>query len=119
MKDDYGRPLTSLRISVTQDCNLDCFYCHKEGCEIPERKMTPSEIEKLVDIGTEFGIEKIKITGGEPLVRDDIVEIIKAVSNPKIKDVSMTTNGVLLDEKDDLPSHSYRVDKIEYYGLDY
>ena len=109
MEDDYGRPLTSLRISVTQDCNLDCFYCHKEGCELPEREMTPSEIEKLVEIGKEFGIEKVKITGGEPLVRDDIVEIIKAVSRPGIKDVSLTTNGVLLDGK---------VEELEEAGLD-
>mgnify|MGYP000167320354 CR=1 FL=1 len=109
MEDNYGRPLTSLRISVTQDCNLDCFYCHKEGCEAPERKMTPGEIGKLVEIGTEFGIEKIKITGGEPLVREDIVDIVEAISYPEIKDISLTTNGVLLEEN---------VDELEEAGLD-
>ncbi len=109
MKDDYGRPLTSLRISVTQACDLDCFYCHREGCEVEERKMSPEEIEKLVEIGIEFGIEKVKITGGEPLVRDDIVEIIEAVSQPKIEDVSITTNGVKLSEK---------VEELREAGLD-
>lgn len=98
MKDNYDRPTTSLRISVTQDCNLDCFYCHNEGCEDEDREMTPDEIEELVKVATEFGIEKVKVTGGEPLVRDDIVDIISVVSQPQIKDVSITTNGVGLSE---------------------
>lgn len=109
MKDDYGRPITSLRVSVTQACDLDCFYCHREGCESEERKMSPAEIEKLVGVGTEFGIGKVKITGGEPLVRDDIVEIIEAISQPKIEDVSITTNGVKLGEK---------VEELSQAGLD-
>lgn len=99
MKDRYGRPTTSLRISVTQDCNLDCFYCHNEGCEDEDREMTPDEIEELVKVATEFGIEKVKVTGGEPLFRDDIVDIISAISQPQIKDVSITTNGVVMQEK--------------------
>ncbi len=99
MKDNYGRPTTSLRISVTQDCNLDCFYCHKEGCEDEDREMAPEEIEELVRVAAEFGIEKVKVTGGEPLVRDDIVDIISVISQPQIEDVSLTTNGVGLSEK--------------------
>lgn len=99
MKDDYGRSLTSLRISVTLDCDLNCFYCHQEGCEKEDRVMSPEEIGKLVGMGTEFGIEKIKLTGGEPLVRNDIVDIVEEVSQPEIKDVSITTNGVKLAEK--------------------
>ncbi len=109
MKDDYGRPLTSLRISVTQACDLACFYCHEEGCEDEDREMSPAEIEKLVEVGTEFGIEKVKITGGEPLVRDDVVEIIEAISQPGIDDVSITTNGVKLAEK---------VEELRQAGLD-
>lgn len=99
MKDRYGRPVTSLRISVTRGCNQDCFYCHWEGCLEEDREMTPGEIGKLVEEATEFGIEKIKLTGGEPLVRDDIEGIIAAVSGPSITDVSMTTNGVKMAEK--------------------
>ncbi len=109
MKDDYGRPVTSLRISVTQTCDLDCFYCHEEGCEDEEREMSPAEIGELVQVGTEFGISKIKITGGEPLVRSDIVEIIEAISQPKIEDVSITTNGVKMGEK---------VEELSQAGLD-
>ncbi len=100
-KDSYGRPLTSLRISVTQACNQNCFYCHREGCVEEEREMSQEEIGKLVEIAAEFGIEKIKITGGEPLVRDDIEEIVSEVSLPSIIDVSITTNGVKLAEKID------------------
>lgn len=99
MKDDYGRPTTSLRISVTLDCNLNCFYCHQEGCEKEDREMSPEEIGKLVSVSTEFGIKKIKLTGGEPLMRDDIVDIVQEISHPKIEDISITTNGVKLAEK--------------------
>lgn len=99
MKDNFGRPLTSLRISVTQDCNLDCVYCHREGCLTEDRKMSPEGIGELVRVATEFGMKKIKLTGGEPLVRDDIVEIVDAVSQSQVVDVSITTNGVNLSEK--------------------
>lgn len=64
-----------------------------------DREMTPSEIGEIVQIGTEFGIEKVKLTGGEPLVRSDIVEIVSAVNQLPINDVSMTTNGTMLAEK--------------------
>lgn len=99
MKDNFGRPLTSLRISVTQDCNQDCVYCHREGCLPEDREMSPEEIGELVRVATEFGMKKIKLTGGEPLVRDDIVEVVNAVSQAQVTDVSMTTNGVNLSEK--------------------
>lgn len=99
MKDNFGRPLTSLRISVTQDCNQDCVYCHREGCLPEDREMSPEETGGLVRVATEFGMKKIKLTGGEPLVRDDIVEVVDAVSQAQVTDVSMTTNGVSLSEK--------------------
>ncbi|KXA99707.1 molybdenum cofactor biosynthesis protein MoeA [candidate division MSBL1 archaeon SCGC-AAA261O19] len=99
MKDNYGRPVTSIRISVTNDCDLDCFYCHREGCLEGNREMAPSEIGEIVRIGTEFGIEKVKLTGGEPLMSPDIIEIVSAVNQPPINDVSLTTNGTTLAEK--------------------
>lgn len=89
-----------MRISVTQECNLDCFYCHKEGENGGLKKninshMKPWEIEKITEIASRVGIEKLKVTGGEPLIRKDIVEIIQRTSK-HMKEVSMTTNGVLL-----------------------
>lgn len=89
-----------MRISVTQDCNLDCFYCHHEGENGGSQRnenghMTSEEIEKIVRIASLVGIEKLKITGGEPLLRKDIIDIINGTSK-YMKEVSMTTNGVLL-----------------------
>ena len=98
--DPYGRPLKGIRISVTQRCNLKCFYCHLEG-EDPSWKdeMTPNEIQKIVSIAASFGIGRVKLTGGEPLLRRDIVEIVEKIHNvPGVKEVSMTTNGTLLSK---------------------
>ena len=85
-----------MRISVTQQCNLDCFYCHREGEGKANGSMTPEEIEKITDIASRVGIEKLKITGGEPLLRKDIVEIVDRTSK-HMSEVSMTTNGTLLE----------------------
>jgi cyclic pyranopterin phosphate synthase len=99
MFDNYGRLINNMRISITQKCNLECFYCHHEGENGEENTvnghMTPKEIEKISEIARKVGIEKLKITGGEPLLRKDIVEIVKRTSK-HMKEVSMTTNGVLL-----------------------
>ena len=101
MLDSYGRNINNMRISVTQQCNLDCFYCHHEGenggngrCGT-DGDMSLEEIEKIAEIGSRVGIQKVKITGGEPLLRKDIVDIVKVCSR-HMKEVSMTTNGVLL-----------------------
>jgi len=99
MKDRYWRPLTSLRVSVTNRCNLNCFYCHQEGCRGGDLEMTADEIGEIVRVGSEFGIKKVKLTGGAPLMRDDIGEIVSAVNQPSIVDVSMTTNGTKLAGK--------------------
>ncbi len=96
VRDKFGRPLTSLRISVTNDCNLNCFYCHREGCSDGERVMSPEEIGAIVQIGAEFGIRKVKLTGGEPLLREDIADIVAAAARSPISEVSMATNGTLL-----------------------
>lgn len=96
MRDRYGRPLTSLRVSVTNECNLNCFYCHREGCLSGDRAMTAEEIGDIVRVGVEFGIRKVKLTGGEPLVREDIVDVVSSVAQPSITDVSMVTNGTKL-----------------------
>jgi cyclic pyranopterin phosphate synthase len=98
MEDPFGREITNLRISVTQRCNLACFYCHKEGQTFTAEEMSLEEINKIFDIAKQCGIEYVKITGGEPLVREDIIDIV-AEANKRFKDVSMTTNGLLLKEK--------------------
>jgi GTP 3',8-cyclase len=91
----------SLRISVTPSCNLDCVYCHKEGYNetIRKERMSPDEIARVVRIATGLGVRKIKITGGEPLLRNDIATIIENISKiDKIAVLSFTTNGVLLHD---------------------
>lgn len=95
MQDSYGRHVTSMRLSVTAKCNQSCFYCHHEGQEISEDEMTTAEILRVFKIASTAGIRKLKITGGEPLTRNDIVAIVQAASKT-FDEVSMTTNGVLL-----------------------
>ncbi|MEM2081441.1 MAG: GTP 3',8-cyclase MoaA [Candidatus Bathyarchaeia archaeon] len=99
--DKYGRPLLNLRIAVTPRCNLRCDYCHKEGeeCSVnsASEEMTTEEIIRIARIAVELGINRIKLTGGEPLMRKDLCEIVKGIAAiPGLKDLSMTTNGSLL-----------------------
>ncbi|MCX8176058.1 MAG: GTP 3',8-cyclase MoaA [Candidatus Bathyarchaeota archaeon] len=101
IKDRFGRPITSLRISLTQKCNLRCLYCHKEG-EVKENsdEMTSGEVKKIVEVASYFGISKVKLTGGEPLLRSDVFDVISKIRSIKgITEVSMTTNGTLLAGK--------------------
>jgi cyclic pyranopterin phosphate synthase len=96
--DPFGRLVTSLRVSVTQRCDLACFFCHREGEHDPGKEMTPSEIGRIVEVASELGVTKIKVTGGEPLMREDLVEIISLLS-PHVMEVSMTTNALRLPGK--------------------
>ena len=99
IRDPYGRPVTNLRISLTQRCNLNCFYCHREGQtrETRQVEMTADEIAAIVRLAAKLGIRKVKLTGGEPLLRRDIIDIVGEISRVSgIQEVSMTTNGVLL-----------------------
>ncbi len=99
MKDSYGRSIDYMRISVTDRCNLRCRYCMPDGIETCSMKelLTFEEIVQIVQAAVSLGITKIKLTGGEPLVRKNIEELvgmIRAVDG--ITSVTMTTNGVLL-----------------------
>jgi cyclic pyranopterin phosphate synthase len=101
LTDNCGRPLLNLRIAITQRCNLRCDYCHKEGEEHCARgtieEMNVDEIVRIARIAVSLGIARIKLTGGEPLMRKDICEIIKGIAAiPDLKDLSMTTNGAML-----------------------
>lgn len=97
MKDKYNREITGLRVSVTQKCNLKCFYCHREGQEKNNDELSADEIQRITKVAGSIGIRKVKITGGEPLLREDIAEIVRKISED-IKDVSVTTNGILLEK---------------------
>jgi len=100
LTDNCGRPLLNLRISITQRCNFRCDYCHKEGegcsrgiCE----EMTVDEIVRIAKIAVGLDISRIKLTGGEPLMREDLCDIVKGIAKiPGLKDLSLTTNGSLL-----------------------
>ncbi|WP_460455358.1 radical SAM protein, partial [Arthrobacter bambusae] len=102
--DRYGRRATDMRLSLTDKCNLRCTYCMPaEGLEWLSKQavMTASEIVRLVRIGVEhLGVRELRLTGGEPLVRADLVDIISALrdAHPGLP-ISMTTNGVGLDKK--------------------
>ncbi|WP_055667759.1 GTP 3',8-cyclase MoaA [Desnuesiella massiliensis] len=102
MIDRWGRNIDYLRVSVTDRCNLRCKYCIPEqGIKYSSKDelMTLEEIYKAVKLFSELGISKVRVTGGEPLVREGITTLIKDINKlPKIKEVYMTTNGTLLSE---------------------
>ncbi len=102
MKDELGRNINYLRISVTDRCNLRCQYCMpEEGIhkKLHDELLTLEEIYQIVEAATALGVNKIRITGGEPLVRRGLTDLIKKISGlEEIKDIAMTTNGILLKD---------------------
>ena len=101
MHDSYGRRINYLRISLTDACNLRCVYCMPEHMQFQARHalMTDDEILTLVRVGASLGVNKIRLTGGEPTIRPGIVDLVRAIAHvPGIQDLAMTTNGVLLDK---------------------
>lgn len=97
--DRFNRQVSYLRISVTDRCNLKCRYC---APSLPkpleaEKLLTLAEMQRLAGIGADLGIRKVRLTGGEPLCRKDLVQFIEALSGiPQLEDISLTTNGTLL-----------------------
>ena len=100
MKDNYNRKIKHIRFSITSNCQYSCLYCDREGYS-RTNELTVDEITKLCKILAEIlDVTRIKFTGGEPLCREEIIQIIKNVSDLHLyKDISMTTNGLLLTEK--------------------
>ena len=100
MYDKYNRQINYLRISVTDRCNLRCVYCMPdEGVQLLQHKdiLSFEEIEEVARIAIQMGVEKIRLTGGEPTARKGIVDLVKMISVlPGLKDLSMTSNGILL-----------------------
>ncbi len=100
MKDSHGRTIDYLRISLTDRCNLRCIYCMpEEGVQALSHTdiLRLEEIERIVRIAAEAGIKHIRLTGGEPLVRRGVVDLVRAINDiPGIERVALTTNGILL-----------------------
>ena len=85
-----------MRIQVNTTCNFKCFFCHMEGTGVHSEFMSPEEIEKVVETAHRWGVNKIKLTGGEPTLRRDIIEIIQRIRKHITGNISMTTNGIML-----------------------
>ncbi|MEZ5334898.1 MAG: GTP 3',8-cyclase MoaA [Methanolobus sp.] len=97
LTDSYGRTVRSLRMSITDRCNLNCIYCHNEGHTGHVKEMSVDTIVNIVEVGSRFGIDRLKLSGGEPLLRKDLEEAL--VRLPQMRDVSLTTNAVLLSKR--------------------
>jgi cyclic pyranopterin phosphate synthase len=101
--DVFGRPMRNLRISVTDRCNLRCQYCMPEEHYVwlPRSDILDfEEISALVDCFTELGVDRVRLTGGEPLLRHDLPSLVRLLAaKPGLRDLALTTNGVLLNEQ--------------------
>ena len=104
LEDDFGREVTGVRVSLTDRCNFDCVYCHNEGLgdtrgpmDPQDDEMTADEVVRFLEVAREFGVEKVKFTGGEPMLRGDLEDIIRRT--PDEMEVSLTTNGTFLPRR--------------------
>jgi cyclic pyranopterin phosphate synthase len=101
LRDRFGRQITYLRISVTDRCNLRCVYCMPpEGVQQigHDDVLRYEEIIQVVQLAAQYGVREVRLTGGEPLVRTDLPELVRMIAQvPGIEDISLTTNGLLLD----------------------
>jgi GTP 3',8-cyclase len=102
LQDSFGRTHDNLRISVTDRCNIRCFYCMPEdGVQFVNRReiLDFEEVERFVRIAVGLGVTKLRVTGGEPLLRRDLPVLIERLAAiPGVRDLALTTNGVLLPE---------------------
>ena len=106
LADEFGREVTGVRVSLTDRCNFDCVYCHNEGLgdtrgpmEPQENEMTADEVVRLLEVVAEYDVDSVKFTGGEPLLREDVEEIVRRT--PDRMEVSLTTNGTMLPGRAD------------------
>ena len=98
MQDNFGRTIDYMRISVTEACNFRCVYCAPNGVSAPqESPLSADDIERIVRAAVALGITKFRLTGGEPLLRRDIIKIVRAISSVDgVQDLALTTNAFLL-----------------------
>ncbi|ELY48186.1 GTP 3',8-cyclase MoaA [Natronorubrum sulfidifaciens] len=101
LADDFGREVTGVRVSLTDRCNFDCVYCHNEGLgdtrgpmDPQDDEMSTDDVVRFLEVAAEFDVEAVKFTGGEPMLRQDLEEIIERT--PDQMEVSLTTNGTFL-----------------------
>jgi len=101
LEDDFGREVSGVRVSLTDRCNFDCVYCHNEGLgdtrgpmDPQDDEMSADDVVRFLEVVSEFGVRKVKFTGGEPMLRGDLEEIIERT--PDSMEVSLTTNGTFL-----------------------
>ena len=101
LSDEFGREVSGVRVSLTDRCNFDCVYCHNEGLgdtrgpqEPQDHEMTADEVVRFLEVVSEFDVGKVKFTGGEPMLREDLAEIVRRT--PGSMEVSLTTNGTFL-----------------------
>ncbi len=97
LSDRFGRRVTNARISLNSSsrCNFKCIHCHMEGVKsVPSTLMTADEIHRVVGIMSRFGVNAVKLTGGEPMLRPDILEIVTKLKSVGLREISMTTNGM-------------------------
>ncbi|GAA0311713.1 GTP 3',8-cyclase MoaA [Halarchaeum salinum] len=101
LEDGFGREVTGVRISLTDRCNFDCVYCHNEGLgdtrgpmDARDHEMDADDVVRFLDVVEGFGVDSVKFTGGEPMLRDDLEEIVRRT--PDSMEVSLTTNGTFL-----------------------
>jgi cyclic pyranopterin phosphate synthase len=101
LADEFGREVSGVRVSLTDRCNFDCVYCHNEGLgdtrgpqEPRDHEMTADEVVRFLEVVSEFDVGKVKFTGGEPMLREDLEEIVRRT--PESMEVSLTTNGTFL-----------------------
>jgi cyclic pyranopterin phosphate synthase len=102
LRDAFDRPLRNLRISVTDRCNLRCQYCmpEEEYVWLPRAEILHfEEVGALVDVFMDLGVDKVRLTGGEPLLRRDLARLVRLLAARSLRDVALTTNGVLLAEQ--------------------
>ncbi len=133
LSDRFGRPVTNARISLnsSSSCNFRCIHCHMEGIKsAPSVLMTADEIERVVRVLYAFGVDAVKLTGGEPMLRRDILQIVKKLKAVGLRDISMTTNGTRFSELADqlhnaglsrvnVSLHSLRTDRFRFIaGVD-
>jgi len=113
--DSFGRKINYLRLSVTDKCNLRCFYCLPKGFkdfEEPENWLTFSEIQRVVKAFASLGVSNFRVTGGEPLVRKNLPKLISKINKIKgVKNISLSTNATLL-KKQAMDLHEAGIDRL-------
>jgi len=124
LADDFGREVTGIRVSLTDRCNFDCVYCHNEGLgdtrgpmAPQDEELTTDEVVRVLEVAREFDVDAVKFTGGEPMLRQDLEEIV--ARTPEGMETSMTTNGTFLPGRaEDLASAGLERVNVSQDALD-